>query len=179
MKIISSIAVFASVIMLAVFSMSALLRKSPKLSDPEVASIAVTANQADINYAELAKEKSKDADILNFAETMISDHEVINTQAAALVKKLGLTPKDNAITQKLLTLAEKRMKMLRLESGISFDLEYIDTEVAYHKAVIAIVEDLLIPETDNEELKDLLENVVQALEIHLSHAIMVQTKISK
>ena len=70
------------------------------------------------------------------------------------------------------------MKMLRLESGISFDMEYIDNEVAYHKAVIAIVKDLLIPETDNDELKELLENVVQALEMHLNHAIMVQTKIN-
>jgi putative membrane protein len=179
MKIINSIAVFASVIMFAVFSTSALSQRSSKLSDAEVASIAVTANQSDIKYAEIAKEKSKDADILNFAETMISAHELIKTQTAALIKKLGVTPEDNAITQKLLTLAEKRMKMLRLESGKSFDVEYIDTEVAYHKTVIAIVEDLLIPETDNEELKDLLENVVQALEIHLNHAIMVQTKISK
>jgi putative membrane protein len=150
MKIINSIAVFASVVMFAVFSMSALSQQSPKLSDAEVASIAVTASQTDIDYAEIAKEKSKDADILNFAETMISDHEAINAQAAALVKKLSVTPKDNAVTQKLLADAEKRMKMLRLESGISFDMEYIDNEVAYHNAVIAFVKDHLIPETDNE-----------------------------
>ena len=178
MKIINSIAVFASVVMFVVFSMSTLSQQSPKLSDAEVASIAVTANQTDIDYAEIAKQKSKDADILNFAETMISDHEAINAQAAALVKKLSVTPKDNAVTQKLLADAEKRMKMLRLESGISFDMEYIDNEVAYHKAVIAIVKDLLIPETDNEELKDLLENVVQVLEMHLNHTIMIQTKIN-
>ena len=99
MKIINSIAVFASVVMFVVFSMSTLSQQSPKLSDAEVASIAVTANQTDINYAEIAKEKSKDADILNFAETMISDHEAINAQAAALVEKLSVTPKDNAVTQ--------------------------------------------------------------------------------
>ena len=154
-------------------------QENPKLSDAEVASVAVVANQIDINYGEIAKERSKNADILKFAETMISDHKAVIAQAAALVKKLGVTPKDNAISKKLLADAEKTKKTLRSKSGKAFDKAYIDNEVAYHKAVIAAVEGLLIPETDNKELKTLLENVVPALKTHLEHAIMVQNKISK
>jgi putative membrane protein len=98
-------------------------------------------------------------------------------QAAALVKKLGVTPKDNAVSQKLLADAEKTKKALLSKSGQAFNKAYIDNEVAYHKAVIAAVEGLLIPATDNKELKDLLENVVPALKTHLEHAIMVQNKL--
>jgi len=36
------------------------------------------------------------------------------------------------------------------------------------------VEGLLIPETENAELKTLLQNVVPALKAHLAHAEMVQ-----
>src|SRR5690606_715951 len=61
---------------------------TPKLSDAEVASVAVVANQIDIEYADIAKEKSKDAEIIKFAETMINDHKAVIAQAAALVKKL-------------------------------------------------------------------------------------------
>ena len=61
----------------------------------------------------------------------------------------------------------------------SFDKVYIDNEVAYHKSVIAAVESLLIPETENPELKQLLQNVLPALKTHLEHAEMLQTKISK
>jgi len=68
--------------------------------------------------------------------------------------------------------------MLRSKSGQAFNKAYIDNEVAYHKAVIAAVKDLLIPETENKELKDLLQNVAPALQTHLDHAIMLQTKIS-
>jgi putative membrane protein len=100
-------------------------------------------------------------------------------QAAALVKKLGVTPKDNAVSQKLLTDAEKTKNTLLSKSGEAFDKAYIDNEVAYHKAVIAAVQGLLIPETDNKELKDLLENVVPALRTHLEHAIMVQKELLK
>jgi putative membrane protein len=68
--------------------------------------------------------------------------------------------------------------MLQSKSGKSFDKAYVDNEVAYHKAVIAAVEGLLIPETENKELKTLLENVVPALKTHLEHATMIQTKLS-
>ena len=180
MKIIKPFMALATTVLLFAIIPSApvFAQENPKLSDPEVASVAVVANQIDISYGEIAKERSKNADILKFAETMISDHKAVIAQAAALVQKLGVTPKDNAVSQKLLADAEKTKKTLRSKSGKAFDKAYIDNEVAYHKAVIAAVEGLLIPETDNKELKDLLENVVPALKTHLEHAIMVQTKIS-
>ena len=43
--------------------------------------------------------------------------------------------------------------MLESKSGDAFNKAYVDNEVAYHKAVIDAVEGLLIPETDNAELK--------------------------
>jgi putative membrane protein len=161
------------------FSIPVFAQKSPELSDAEIASVAVVANKIDVNYAEIAKKKSKNEDVLKFAETMIRDHTAVINQAVALVKKLAVTPKDNTVSQKLLADAEKVKKILNSKSGKSFDKAYIDNEVAYHKAVIAAVEDLLIPETDNKELKDLLQNVVPALKTHLEHASMLQIKLSK
>jgi putative membrane protein len=105
---------------------------------------------------------------------MTNDHKAVIGQASALVKKLGVTPKDNAVSQKLLADAEKTKKELRSKSGKAFSKAYIDNEVAYHKAVISAVEGLLIPESENAELKSLLQNVVPALKTHLEHAEMVQ-----
>jgi putative membrane protein len=108
---------------------------------------------------------------------MINDHTAVINKAAALVKKLGVTPADNAVSQKLLADAEKTKKELRSKSANAFNKAYVDNEVAYHKAVIAAVEGLLIPETDNAELKELLQNVVPALKAHLGHAEMLQKTI--
>jgi putative membrane protein len=161
------------------FSIPAFAQENNKLSDAEVASVAVTANQIDIDYAAIAKQKSKNANILKFAETMASDHKAIIDQAVALVTKLKVTPKDNAVSQKLRADAVKTKKMLRSKSGNAFNKAYIDNEVAYHKAVINAVENLLIPDASNTELKALLQNVLPILKTHLEHAIMVQKKISK
>jgi putative membrane protein len=46
--------------------------------------------------------------------------------------------------------------------------------VIYHKAVISAVETVLIPETENIELKNLLQAVLPALRAHLAHAEMLQ-----
>ncbi len=154
-------------------------QENPELSDPEVASVAVVANQIDIDYAQIALKKSKNQEVIDFASTMAEDHKAIIGQAVALAKKLGVVPKDNAVSQSLLDGAEKTKKELKKVSKKQFDRKYIDNEVAYHKAVIAAVKDLLIPETENAELKELLEAVVPALEAHLGHAEMVQDKIAK
>lgn len=149
-------------------------QKNPSLTDPEVASVAVVANQIDIGYAEIAAAKSKNAEVLQFAETMKRDHTAVIGQAVALAKKLGVTPKDNAVSAKLLADATTTKKALAKKSGKDFDKAYVDNEVAYHKAVINAVENLLIPETDNAELKQLLQNIVPALKAHLGHAEMIQ-----
>ena len=145
-----------------------------KLTDPEIASVAVTADQIDIDYAAIAKEKSKNADVLQFAATMAKDHQSVNDQAVALATKLGVTPQDNSLTQSLLTGAASTKTMLNSKSGADFDKAYIDNEVAYHKAAIDVVENTLIPNATNEELKGLLQTALPIFKQHLAHAEMVQ-----
>src|SRR3569833_37732 len=96
----------------SLFSPTAFAQQT-KLTDPEIASIAVTANQVDINQAAVAKERSKNKEVLNFAETMTNDHKAVIAQAVALVTKLKVTPKDNAVSQKLKADAAKTIASLK------------------------------------------------------------------
>lgn len=149
-----------------------------QFNDAEIAAIAVAANDIDIKYAEIAKEKSNNEEILGFANTMINDHKAVIDQAVDLVTKLKVEPQSNSLSEKLNADAEETRKMLRSKEGKAFDEAYINNEVAYHKAVISAVRDVLIPDTENNQLKDLLEAVLPALETHLKHAESVQKKIS-
>ena len=147
------------------------------LSDPEVAAVAVAANQIDIKNGELAKNKSKNSDVINFAETMIRDHSAVLGQASDLVKKLNVTPKENSLSQKLNSDAAATRKSLSSKTGAAFDKAYVDNEVAYHKAVIDAIKNVLVPDTDNAELKQLLNDVLPAFNTHLEHAQMLQKKM--
>ncbi|HUQ96945.1 MAG TPA: DUF4142 domain-containing protein [Chitinophagaceae bacterium] len=149
-----------------------------KLSDAEIASIAVVANQVDIDAAQFARQKSKDATVADFAKTMISDHQSVIDKATALVKKLGVRPQDNAVSRQLQQNAQKTLQRLKSKSGTAFNQAYIANEVAYHQAVIATVEDRLIPKATNADLKALLQSVVPVLRAHLEHAQMVQKTVA-
>jgi putative membrane protein len=169
---------FLAFVLMAMLSVPALAqKKAAKLTDPEIASIAVTANQIDINAAKEAQAKSKNQEVLNFAKTMITDHQSVIDQATALVKKLNVTPKDNAVSRQLQANAKKTMSSLKNKSGAAFDKAYAKNEVAYHKAVISTVEKTLIPQAQNAELKNLLETVLPVLKTHLQHAEMVEKSL--
>jgi putative membrane protein len=160
-------------------SLSADAQKTTKLTDPEIASVAVTANQIDIDYAKIAEKKSQNADVIKFAQTMAKDHQSVIDQAVALVTKLGVTPKTNATTKSFLAGAAKTKAMLNSKKGNAFNKAYIDNEVAYHKAAINEVETVLIPDATNPELKSLLQSAVPLFKAHLAHAEMVQKQFSK
>ncbi len=176
LKSISKLAIGA-LIAVTLFSATAWSQDAPKLTDPEIASVAVTANQIDIDYANLALKKTHNKSVKEFAETMKNDHSAVIHMAVALAKKLGVTPKTNAVTQSLLDGQKKELKTLKSKSGKSFDKAYVDNEVAYHEAVIKALDNILIPQTKNQELKNLLESAGPLFKEHLQHAKMLQSKL--
>ena len=149
----------------------------PDLSDPEVAHVAVTANSIDIDAAKFAQTRTHNSAVKQFAATMITDHTAVNQQAAALATKLGVTPADNAVSQSLQADAKKAHDALVPLRGAAFDRAYMDREVAYHQAVLDAIDKVLIPTTDNAELKQLLTNVRPAVATHLEHAKQVRSKL--
>jgi putative membrane protein len=150
---------------------------APDLTDPEVAHVAVTANSIDIELARLAQSRTTNPKIQQFANTMITDHTAVNQQAGTLAGRLGVTPKENAVSQSLLTGAAEARKNLEPLKGADFDRGYMDREVAYHQAVLDALDGLLIPTTDNADLKKLLVDVRPAIATHLEHAKQVRAAL--
>ena len=72
------------------------------VTDAQIASIVVTANQVDIDAGNFAKTHAKDPQVKQFAQQMVTDHTGVNKQAGALVKKLGVKPEDNDTSRELL-----------------------------------------------------------------------------
>src|SRR5688572_13441746 len=147
------------------------------LSDAEIAHVAVTANTIDIEAGELAKEKSQNAEVKAFAQTMITDHTGVNDEATKLVTKLGVTPADNGTSQSLKSDADQVKANLSTKAGAEFDREYMAREVAYHQAVLDALDRTLIPGAQNAELKALLEKVRPAVAAHHQMAQALQAKL--
>ena len=149
------------------------------VTDPQIASIVVTANQVDIDAGKLAKSMASSADVKKFADQMITDHTGVNKSAVDLVTKLKVTPEDNPTSQSLKKGGDDNVANLKTLKGAAFDKAYIDHEVAYHQAVLEAVDKTLIPSATNAELKALLVKVRPAFVAHLEHAKHVQSSLGK
>ncbi len=172
------LAVAVSAVAFALWSPSgAIAQAAPDLNDAEVADVVVTADNIDIDLARFAQTRSKNAEVLKFAGTMITDHSAVNAKATALAKKLGVTPENNAVSQSLLAGAKTARAALEPLQGAAFDQAYITREVAFHQAVLDALDTLLIPTTSNAELKQLLVSVRPAIAAHLAHAQMLQKSL--
>src|SRR5664279_1776379 len=134
----------------------ALAQGAAKPTDPQIAHIAYTAGQLDIEAAKNAISKSTNKDVRAFAEDMVRDHEAVNKQALELVAKLKVTLEDNDTSRALTKqAADKRVELSTL-NGVDFDKAYVANEVAYHKTVNGALATTLIPSASNPELKSLL-----------------------
>ena len=158
---------------------SGLRAQAPQdLTDPEVAHVAVTANSIDIDAAKFAQTKTSNSEVKKFAATMITDHSAVNAQASALAAKLGVTPKDNAVSKSLLDGAKQAHDGYASLKGAAFDKAYMTREVAYHQAVLDALDKLLIPTTENADLKQLLISIRPAIAAHLEHAKMLSASLN-
>ncbi len=147
------------------------------VTDAQIASIVVTANQVDIDAGKLAHSRASNAEVKAFGERMVADHTGVNKSAVELVTKLKVTPEDNPTSQSLKAGGEKNVAHLKTLKGAAFDKAYVDHEVAYHEQVLAAVDKTLIPGAKNEELKALLVKVRPAFVAHLEHAKRLQSSL--
>ncbi len=154
----------------ALGTMSASAQTGAKLTDPQIAHIAYTADNIDIKNAELALKKSKNKEVRAFAEDMVRDHTAVNDKALALVKQLNVTPEDNATSQAYVKQANAERAKLAKLNGAAFNRAYAKNEVAYHKAVDNALETTLIPDAQNPQLKSLLQTGLQIFQGHEQHA---------
>jgi putative membrane protein len=156
---------------------SAMAQSTANLTDPQIAHIAYTAGQSDIAAADLALNKTQNNTVKAFADEMVRDHAAVNKQALALLDKLKVKPEDNETSKSLADAAAKKRQELSKLSGAAFDKAYAENEVAYHLTVNGALETTLIPATQNDELKSLLETGLKLFTEHQKHAEHLVTEL--
>ena len=169
----------AAIIIAGLLCLAPAALSAQTVSDAQIASIVVTANQVDIDAGKLAATNATNAEVKKFGQQMVADHTGVNKQATALVTRLKVTPEDNATSQSLKAGGDKNIANLKSLKGAAFDKAYIDNEVTYHQAVIDAIDKTLVPSAQNAELKALLVKVRPAFVAHLEHAKMIQSSLGK
>ena len=140
------------------------------LTDAQIAAVAVTANKVDIEAGQVARQRSRNAKVRQFASTMIRAHGSANEQATALAKRLGLTLEESEISRTIAQDGKDNLSRLKGLRKKAFDKAYAEHEVTYHQQIQGALDDKLIPAARNPDLKSLLQTVRQVVATHLEHA---------
>jgi putative membrane protein len=152
-----------------------------KLNDADVAAIFLAANNTDVSYAQVAllPGHASNAEVIAFANRMLSDHGGLNRSALELYANTNITPRDNTISLDFRDESAAKRDTLRERSGAVFDSTYMANEVRYHTRLLAAIDSVLLPSARNAQLKTMLTRVRPAVAAHLEHATRVQAGLAK
>jgi putative membrane protein len=145
-------------------------------TDAQIAQIVLVANSADSASGVMAERKATAPDVKAFGRRMVTDHSALNKKATALAKKLNLTPAPSDMSTDLQKKATDTMRDLEGKTGKDFDKAYIDSQVTYHQDLLNALDQQLIPNAQNPELKQLLQTARAGVQQHLNLAKQIQAK---
>jgi putative membrane protein len=125
---------------------------------------AAAGGVAEVQMAQVAQQKADNADVKQFAQTMIDDHTPNNAELVKLATAKGLTPPSdpNAMQQKMIA-------HLQTLSGAKFDKAYVRGQVKAHAMMLKLFQ-TEARTTQDPDLKSFADTTATTIEHHLSMA---------
>lgn len=147
------------------------------LTDAEIVAVTSTANNGEIDMANLAAKSATNADVKNFAAMMVTQHKDMETKGKALAAKAKITPADSDASTALKTDVQSTITSLKTQKGKDFDKAYMESQVKAHRDVLNLFDNKLLPNAQNGDLKTLLTDGRSHVAAHLAKAEEIQKKL--
>jgi len=132
-------------------------------SDANIATIMTMIGQIELDFAKTALNKSKTPALHSFAEQMVSD----NTAMQQSIQKLNLKPAGNYTSDWLAGQSDKVKDRLASNNGKSFERYYVADEIEFDQTIATMIEDTLLPNAHDPDLKAVLSSSETAALAHL------------
>jgi putative membrane protein len=147
------------------------------LTDAEIVAVTSAANTGEIEMAQLASKTAANPDVKNFAAMMVTQHRDLETKGKTLAAKAKITPADNDASRSLKTDVDASLMTLKGQKGKDFDKAYMEAQVKAHRDVLNIIDNKLLPNVQNNELKTMLTDERSHVATHLAKAEEIQQKL--
>jgi putative membrane protein len=148
-------------------------------TDEQILTITHVANQGEIEQAKLAQSKAKDPRVKKLAAMMLKDHTAADGKGLSLGRHNHLDPSPSKASTDLESGADGNTQMLKGTTGADFDKSYVDTQVKEHQEVLDAIDQKLVPNAKNADLRTYLAEVRTKVAMHLQHAKDLQAELAK
>lgn len=139
--------------------------------------ILMIVDMGEIKAAKMALVKTTNPNVKNFAQRMIKDH----SQNLKLAKQFGQTnkikPMNSDKAQELMKQGKDEAAILNDKKGKDFDVAYIDAMVKGHEGALKMIDNVLLPNANNPQEKNLLNTTRATVMEHLKLAEDVKAKL--
>jgi putative membrane protein len=150
---------------------------APKMTDANIVAYLDAANVADSAGGKVASTKGTNKDVQAFGKMMMGEHHALRVEGQSVAKKANITPEPASNDT---TKAHGEHTLATLNStpkGAAWDKAYIDGEVATHQAVLDNAK-AAHDQTQNADLKELLEKAQPVIQKHLDRAKEIQKNLT-
>lgn len=139
-----------------------------KLTDNQIVKIILTLNEQEIATGSLAANRAQNANVKSFAQDMINAHKNNLNIANEIITENNLIPTDSEVNRGLSTDENKENSVLNnlinketniLNEDSNFDKAFIEEQIIKYKKDMSILNEDLVPNAINSNLKSLLESI--------------------
>jgi putative membrane protein len=143
------------------------LRNQGALTDDEIVAASEALNAAQVEQGTLARAKAKEPRLREFAEKLKADHERARRDGRSLATRLSIKPKESALSSELGADAAGATKTLKNAKRSDFDRLFVESQIAAQQKTLRLLEQKLIPNARNQDVKELLEGLRATVQAHL------------
>jgi len=146
--------------------------------DGQIGTILSAIDNAEIATATIAVNKSTTPRVKQLARQILNDYRAVENRLQVTLKSQSITPEDSSLASKLSTDNLHLATKLGDQSGSDFDHGYIAAEIQGHQGTVDLIDNMLIPNVKNAQLRSGLEATRARVVAHLAIARDVQTSLN-
>lgn len=139
--------------------------------DRDFARNVSNSNNAEIEFGQLAMQKSDNDSILSYAQRMVDDHTAAQNRLDSIADDLDIQLSDS-----LDAAHSSLLDSLTMMDGFAFDSVYINSQVMDHQATRTLLQNH-IDNGENDELVEYASDQLPVINMHLQDAIEIRSSL--
>jgi putative membrane protein len=148
--------------------------RTVELTDAQILRVMQVANESEIAFGALGQSRASTASVRDFSVKMVTEHTVAREELGLLAVDQELRPADSELSSMLMADAQHMMAEMDSLEGTRFDLALMDVQLALHARTAMLLDSLLLSQSDNEALRQMLMVQRKAVQGHLEEALPIQ-----
>jgi len=154
-------------------------RTSIFTSDSRMVGRFLMSNDVDLGFARMAYTTTTNEDVKAFARRMLTDHTQIVASIRALSADHDIIPAEDDAARDLRDLSTLQRDSLHALTGRAFDSTYVAMELDRHRAMLSMIDDVLLPRARSADRRETLASSRPIIAAHVAHAEQLEAAFAR